>query len=96
MDFYDLTAVFDVLNVGVETLALVAVLCQEILDLLVVKEFFLDHAKNLEGLLLCDKASLNAEAFIGNFFAKFVAMFLGLLPGIFLPPVISHFCESFY
>ena len=95
MNFNDLTAVFVVLNVRVEALALVTVLCQEFLDLLIVKEVLLGHTEDLEGLLLGDEASLNSKAFIGNFLAKFVAMFFGLLPGIFLPQVISHFCESF-
>ena len=95
MNFNDLTTVFVVLNVGVEALTLVTVFCQEVLDLLVVKEFLLGHSEDLKGLLLGDEASLNAKAFIGNFLAKFVAMFLCLLPGIFLPPKISHFSESF-
>ena len=51
---------FIVLNIGVKLLILLAVLGQEILNHLVIKELFLSNAQYLESLLLGNKAAFDS------------------------------------
>ena len=93
MNFKDVPPILVVLNEGVDALVLITVAGEETLDLNVVKEVLLGHAKDLESLLLGYKAALNSKAFLGNFFPKFVAVPICLFSTIFLLPEISNFCQ---
>ena len=95
MNFKDVPPILVILNEGVDALVLITVVSEELLDLLVVKEVLLGHAKDLESLLLGHKAAFNSKAFLSNFFPKFIAVFLSLFSTILLFPEISNFCQSF-
>ena len=92
MNFEDVPPVLVILNEGVDALVLITVVGKELLDLLVVKEVLLGHAKDLESLLLGHKAALNSKTFLSNFFSKFVGVFLSLFSTILLFPEISDLC----
>ena len=92
MNFENVPPVLVILNEGVDALVLITVVGKELLDLLVVKEVLLGHAKDLESLLLGHKAALNSKTFLCNFFSKFVGVFLSLFSTILLFPEISDLC----
>ena len=66
LDLYHLPAVLPILNQRVDLQGLGRMLSEQLLDLDVVKELVLCQPQDLEGLLFCDKASLDSESLLGD------------------------------
>ena len=62
-DFPTLSFVFDL---RVESLLLVVLRTEHILDRTILKKVFLAYAKDLKGLLLCHESATNSQAFVSN------------------------------
>ena len=75
MDFDDLTTVFVILDEGVESFGFLAMLRQELLNVLVVKQILLCQSKNLESLLFGHESTLDSETLLCYFLTMLIAVF---------------------
>ena len=71
-------------------------LCEHLLNLGVVKQLFLGHAQDFEGLFSRHEPTLDPETFLGHLLAACVAVFLGECLVMLLLEVLSHLVESLF
>ena len=70
-------------------------LCQKLLDVLVVKQVLLCQTKNLESLLFGHESSLDSETLLRYFLTMLVAVFDVRFSWVFLFQVMHYFLESY-